>query len=139
MIPLWVGVVITVLGGIWMFGAMQSSGFGFWFVCATIPFIIGLFILVLGAQSRTAHWLHLRVQQPPGERPQRIAISFPIPIGFAAWFFRTFRKVIPGLDNVPEDIDGMLQAIKETTSPETPLYIEVDEGDGQEKVQIYIG
>lgn len=141
MIPLWIGVGITIFGGLLMYWALESAGMGFWFFCATVPFIIGVLAMALGAQSRTAHWLHLRVQQPPGERPQRIAISFPIPIGLAAWFFRTFRYRIPGMDNVPVNIDEILTSVRDSTSPENPIYIRVDEDDDQagEKVEIYIG
>jgi hypothetical protein len=37
------------------------------------------------------------------------------------------------------NLDEILQAVDDTTSPENPLYIEVDEGENGEKVQIYIG
>ena len=139
MIPLWIGVGIAVFGSLLMGSALQSSGFGFWFLCASIPFALGVIIIVLAVQSRRAHWLHLRVQQAPGERPERIAFSFPIPIGLASWFFRTFKNRIPGLDSVPPNIDQILESVNETTSPQNPIYIEVDEGEDGEKVQIYIG
>jgi hypothetical protein len=139
MIPLWIGVGITVLGGMLMYWALQSARVGFWLFCATIPFVIGVLVMVIGAQSRTAHWLHLRVQQPPGEHPQRIAISFPIPIGLASWFFRTFRRRIPGMDAVPENIDEILNAMRDSTSPENPIYIRVDDDEDGDKVEIFIG
>ncbi|HLE51070.1 MAG TPA: hypothetical protein VI755_03375, partial [Anaerolineales bacterium] len=34
MIPLWVGVGITIIGGSLMFWAFQSTGISFWFACA---------------------------------------------------------------------------------------------------------
>jgi hypothetical protein len=139
MIPLWIGVGITVFGGLLMYWALESAGVGFWFICATIPFIVGILAMVVGAQSRTAHWLHLRVQQPPGERPQRIAISFPIPIGLTIWFFRTFRHRIPGMDSVPENIDEILNALRDSTSSENPIYIRVDDDEDGDKVEIFIG
>jgi hypothetical protein len=141
MIPLWIGVGVTILGGLFMAWALQASGIGFWFICATVPFILGVLLMVLGAQSRTARWLHLRVQQPPGERPQHIAISMPIPIGLTAWFFRTFRYRIPGMDNVPVNIDEILESVRDSTSPDNPIYIRVDEDEDEagEKVEIYIG
>jgi hypothetical protein len=139
MIPFWIGVGITVLGGMLMYWALQSARVGFWFICATLPFIIGVLVMAMGAQSRTARWLHLRVQQPPGERPQRIAISFPIPIGLAAWFFRTFRRRIPGMESVPENIDEILNAMRDSTSPENPIYIRVDDDEDGDKVEIFIG
>jgi hypothetical protein len=139
MIPLWIGIGVTILGGLLMYWALQSSGFGFWFICATLPFIVGVIVLVIGAQARTARWLHLRIQQAPGERPQRIAISFPIPIGLTAWFLRTFRTRIPGMENVPVDIDQFLYAVREQASPDNPIYIRVNEAEDGEKVEIYIG
>jgi hypothetical protein len=141
MIPLWIGVGVTILGGIFMAWALQASGIGFWFLCATVPFILGVLLMVIGTQSRTARWLHVRVQQAPGERPQRIAISMPIPIGLTVWFFRTFRSHIQGLENVPVNIDEILESVRDSTSPDNPIYIRVDEDEDEpgEKVEIYIG
>jgi hypothetical protein len=137
MLPLWVGVGITILGAWLMFAAQQSSGLGFWFLCAWIPFAIGLLLIVIAWGSRTARWLHLRVQQQPGDWPRNIAISFPLPLRFTGWFMRTFRGRIPGLEDA--SIDELLTAVEHSTSPDTPIYIEVDDGENGEKVQIYIG
>lgn len=137
MIPMWVGIGITVIGGILMFWAFQASGIGFWFGCAWLPFLLGLGIMVLAWSSRTARWLHIRVQQKPGERPQTIALSFPLPIRLAAWFFKIFGHRVPHLKD--KGIDQMIMAVGETATPQTPLYIEVDEGEEGERVQIYIG
>jgi hypothetical protein len=74
--PLWIGVGLTVLGGVLLYAAVQSAGgVNFWFFCAAVPFTLGLLAIILAWQSRTSPWLHLRVQQAPGETPQRIAIS----------------------------------------------------------------
>ena len=135
-IPLWIGVGITAISAILMFMAYRSNGFGFWFACTWFPFLLGVLVMALAATSHTARWLHVRIQQPPGEHPQKIAFSFPIPIRLAGWFFRTFRNRIPGLDQVP-DMDGMLAALEKVT-PEEPFFVEVDEGDG-ERVEVYIG
>jgi len=137
MVPVWIGVGITVFGGLFMYLALQSSGIGFWFVCASTPFILGLLVIVLGWGSRNAPWLHLRVQQPPGEKPERIAFSMPLPIRPAAWFVRTFGRWIPSMKEY--SIDEMILAVGDKTSPENPLYIVVDEDETGEKVEIYIG
>ena len=136
MIPLWVGVGITVLGGYWMYRAQVNASVG-WFICASMPFILGVLVLALAWQSRTAPWLHLRVQQKEGERPQRIAFSFPIPVRPTAWFLRTFGHRIQGLKET--SVDEVILALGTATSPDNPLYIQVDEGDDEEKVEIYIG
>ena len=139
MIPLWVGVGITVVGALLLLWAYQSSGFSFWFGCAWLPFLLGLGVIALAWGSRTARWLHLRVQQEPGKRPQTIAFSFPLPLRFISWIFRTFGQFIPDLREHGVDVGAVIQALENTTGPETPFYVEVDEGAGREKVQIYIG
>lgn len=137
MIPLWVGVGITVLGGALMFRAFEASGIGFWFVCASVPLMLGLLVLVLGVQSRTSPWIHLRVQQEPGEKPERISISFPIPVGITTWLLRTFGWRIKQLEGT--SLDEIILALDKTSRAGEPLYIKVDEGDEGEKVEIYIG
>ena len=137
MIPLWVGVGITIVGGFLLFWAFQVSGFSFWFGCAWLPFLLGLGAIILAWSTRTSRWLHLRVQQRPGERPQTIALSFPIPIRLTAWVLRLFRHKIPNLGK--SGIDELVLAMGESANSKTPFYIEVDEGDEGERVQIYIG
>jgi hypothetical protein len=94
-------------------------------------------LAALSYGSRRSRWLHLRVDQKPGERPQHIAISMPLPIGLASWFMRTFGHMIPELRD--KHIDEMLQAVSDNTNAENPLYVEVDEGENGEKVKVYIG
>ncbi len=134
-IPMWVGIGITVLGGLFMYLAWNSGGFGFWFACAWFPFLFGVLIMALAWASRTARWLHLRVYQKPGEHPQKIAISLPLPLGLASWGARTFGRRIPNMENM--NLDEMVMALKHAT-PESPFFVEVQEDDG-ERVEIYIG
>jgi hypothetical protein len=122
-----------VLAGLLMFWALQASGYGFWFACAWLPFLLGLGLMALAWQSKTARWLHLRVHSA---QARKFAISLPIPIRMAGWFLRTFKDRIHGLDTVPAD--QLLQALESTAAPENPVYIEVDDEDG-ERVEIYIG
>jgi hypothetical protein len=136
-VPFWIGVAITVLGGVWMFQAWSNRGIGFGFFAAWIPFLIGIGILVLGWNSRTGPWLHLRVQQAPGEKPERIAFSLPIPIHFLAWILRTFGSFIKNADMA--GADQILLALGNYSQGDPPLSIDVDEGDDGEKVKIYIG
>lgn len=136
-IPLWIGTAMTVFGGLFMYLAQQTYGLGFWFICAAVPFTIGLVVIVLAWQSRTAPWLHLRVQQPQGKSPEKIAFSFPLPLRTASWFVRTFGWMIPGMAD--KDLDRIIEAVGENANPENPLSILVDEGESGEKVEIYIG
>jgi len=135
-IPMWVGVFITVIGATFMYLSYHSGGLGFWFACSWFPFLLGVLVLALAWASRNARWLHVRIHQKEGQRPQNINISFPIPIRLTAWFFRTFRGRIPGLDRT--GVDDAILAL-EKVSPDTPFFVQVDEGDDGEKVEVYIG
>jgi len=137
MIPLWIGVGVTVLGSLLMFWAQQSTGVSFLFFCAGLPFALGVVLIVLAWQSRTARWLHLRVQQRQGEWPKNIAFSFPLPIRAASWFMHTFGRRIPGMENT--SVDEVLRALESSTSADDPLFLEVEEGEDGERVQIFIG
>jgi hypothetical protein len=136
LIPMWIGTGITILGAGLMYWAMQATGTGLWFTCAWLPFLLGVAIMLLAWSSRSARWLHLRVHEKQGGRTTRIALSIPIPLRLTAWFLRTFGKWIPHLEQT--GIDEIIMALEDETSPDAPVYIEVDEGEG-ERVQIYIG
>jgi hypothetical protein len=139
MIPLWIGVGITVIGGLLMAWAYQATGFSFWFGCSWLPFLLGIAVMAMAWSSRTARWLHLRVQQEPGEWPRTIAFSFPLPLRFAAWVMRIFGQFIPKVNETGVDFDQLIQVLENSTNSDTPFYVEVDEGENGEKVQIYIG
>ena len=135
-VPLTVGIVITVVSGLLMFMAYQRSGFGFWFACLWFPLLLGVVVISLAAASRAMRWLHVRVHQEPGARPQTIAISLPIPIRFAAWVLRVIKPHIPNMDKA--NLDEVILAL-DKTSPDQPFYVNVDEAESGEKVEVYIG
>jgi hypothetical protein len=135
-IPLTVGIVVTVVSGLLMFFVYRSGGFGFWFACLWFPLLFGVLVISLAAASRTARWLHVRVQQAPGERPQTIKISLPIPVRLTAWVLRIIKPWVSGLDKAGvEDAVLALQKI----SPDEPFYVKVDEDESGEKVEVFIG
>jgi SHOCT-like domain len=135
-IPLTGGIVITVASAVLMFFAYQASGAGFWFACLWFPLLLGVVVISLAAASRTARWLHVRVHQEKGEWPKTIAISMPLPVRFVAWILRTFRPHIPNLDKT--SLDEVILALNKT-SPDQPFYVNVDEGESGEKVEVFIG
>lgn len=134
--PFWIGIGVTVFAAGLMYLAYQGSGFGFWFACTWFPFLFGVAVMALAWASRTARWVHVRVQQKPGQKPERIAISLPIPLRLTAWALQTFGGQIPGMKNM--NAAEMVMALRNVT-PETPFYVQVDEGDDGEKVEVYIG
>jgi hypothetical protein len=136
MLPLWIGVGVTISGGLLMFWAFQATRFSFWFACAWFPFLIGIGLTAIAWALRKARWLHVRITQKQGEWPRRISISLPLPLNLAGWFLKTFQSRIPGLPF--ENMDEMLEGLRSTTSDE-PFFLEVDEGEDGERVEVYIG
>lgn len=136
-VPLWIGAGITVVGGLLMYWAFARSGFGFWFACAWFPFLLGVAVLALAWGSRTSPWLHVRVHQAPGSTPQKIAISFPIPVRLTAWGLRTFGHHIPQMEGT--SLDEVILALKDVARDGTPFFVDVDEGEDGERVQVFIG
>jgi hypothetical protein len=147
-IPLWIGVLITVLSAWGMFSMVQAARFNFWFYCLSAPLLLGVLVIVAAIGSRTAKWIFVDVHQKPGERPSRIFMGFPLPLKFVAGLLRLIRNWFPSLAKEMDDDKngpGMEGAIKIMELVETgitsnePLVVNVDEGNDGERVQVYIG
>jgi hypothetical protein len=136
-IPFWIGIGITVLGSALMYWGWSVDGPGVGFILAWIPFLIGIAILILGWNSRTGPWIHIRIRQKPGETPQRIAISLPLPMRFFAWSIKTFGQYVKGLDAT--GLDEVILALRDRTPGEPPLSINVSDDAEGEQVNIYFG
>jgi hypothetical protein len=137
MIPLWIGVGFTVLFAGLMYWAMQSSGFGFWFYCLTFPFLLGVLLIALSAGGMSTRWLFVDVRQKPGEKPERITLGFPAPLGLVSWFMRNFGHHIQGMDR--EKAEQIAEMIKMTASSKLPLIVNAQDDEDGERVMVYIG
>lgn len=136
MIPLWIGAGITMLGGFFMYWALQAAGISFWLFLASLLFFLGVLVMALAWQSRDGHWLHLRIEQSPEEWPRKIVISLPLPVRLTAWFLRTFGDWIPAFQETA--LDEVILALDNTTTTENPIYIEIDDDEDGERVLIFI-
>ena len=136
MIPLGIGVVFTVLASYWLYALVQNANYGFWFVCAWFPLMLGVLIVALSAGGMNARWLYVNVDQEPGERPQHITLGFPIPLGLLSWLLRNFGHYVRGMDR--QRVENIMTLLA-TADARAPLILNVDEGDRGERVQVYIG
>ncbi len=137
-IPLAVGILITVLGGFILYWNMHPTGISVWFYCLGLPvLLLGVAITALGAASRTARWLFVNIEQKPGKSLEHIVLGFPLPLGLSAWFLRNFGHYIPGLEKTAAD--EIIVALDQVTSTDTPLVVDVDDGEDGDKVQVFIG
>lgn len=139
LVPLAVGGGIALVSGLlmWFAWRVADAQFSVWLLLAACPFSFGLLIVVLALLSRKAKWIHIRVNNTSGDRPRRVALSFPLPVRLAAGFLRLFSPFIPKLRDT--GVDELILALDETTTPDNPFYVEVDKGSGGEKVQVYFG
>jgi len=134
MIPLTIGVAITVAGAYWMYSALQANGFGFWFYCAWLPFLLGVLATAVAFSSRASRWIYVNVKQKPGETPQRIVIAFPLSV--VSWVMTFAKGYVP--EHARGAMDEVMGAVFQSTKSSEPLMVDVEEEDG-EHVQVYIG
>jgi hypothetical protein len=138
LIPLWVGVVVTVFSAWAIYAIQQNVGVNFWFYCMTLPLLLGVLLITLGAGGRTSRWIYVDVDRrhtEPGNGPRHITLGFPIPLGFVAWFFENFGHNFSGISK--GRVEGIIQMMNATKDSKEPLMINVDDDDAH--VQVYIG
>ena len=140
LIPLWVGVFITVISAWIIYSIQQNGGTSFWFYCMVLPLMLGILLITLGAGGRSARWLYVDVDRrnaKAGDGPRHITLGFPLPLGFIAWFFRTFGSNIHGMSG--GRLEGIIQLMNATKDSNEPFIVNVDEGGNGEHVRVFIG
>lgn len=140
MIPLWIGVFITVLSAWGIYAIQQSVGTNFWFYCMILPLMLGVLLIGLGAGARTSRWIYIDVDRRnarKGDGPRHITLALPLPLGLVAWFFRTFGRNLHGMSH--GRVDGIIQMLEVTRTSGEPLIINVDDREDGERVQLFIG
>jgi hypothetical protein len=138
LVPLWVGVFVTVFSAWIIYSIQQNAGVNFWFYCMILPLMFGVLLIALGAGGRSSRWIYVDVDRrdaKPGDGPQRITLGFPIPFGLVTWFFETFGHNINGMDR--GKVEGIVQMMHATKDSKEPLMVNVEDDDAH--VQVYIG
>jgi hypothetical protein len=138
MIPLWIGVFLTVLSAWGIYSIQQRSGFNFWFFFLMFPLLLGVVLIALGASGQTSKWLYVNVDRRNAhDGPRNITLGFPLPLGLAAWFLRNFGHNIQGMKNT--NVDEIIQILDATGKSGAPLIINANDNEDGEHVQVYIG
>jgi hypothetical protein len=96
--------------------------------------LLGLLIMLLAWWSRSARWLHLRISE---EGRRRIALSFPHPLSLAAWVLRLAQPFVPQLTET--GVDDLPIALRDADIDDEALFIDVQDEEDGEHVQVYIG
>ena len=138
MIPLWAGVFLAVLSAWGIYSVQQNAGMNFWFFCLTVPFLLGVLLITLGAGAQTSKWLYVNVDRRKAQDwPRNITLGFPLPLGLTAWFLRNFGQHMRGMKNT--NVDEIIQILDATGKSGAPLIINANDNEDGEHVQVYIG
>jgi hypothetical protein len=138
MIPLWVGVFISVVSAWAIYAVQQAAGVNFWFFCLLVPLLFGVLLIALGAGGQSSKWLYVNVDRRNAEDwPRNITLGFPLPLGLTAWFLRNFGHNIRGMKNT--NVDDIIQILDATGRSDAPLIINANDNEDGEHVQVYIG
>ncbi len=134
--PLMAGGVVLILGALVMGLVYATDAARGWLVCGWLPMLLGLGVMLAAWWTRRATWLHLRIT--PGESGRRkIAFSFPLPLTLVAWGLRIAQPFVPQLKET--GVDEVIIALRDSSSRDEPLFIDVQDGEDGERVQVYIG
>jgi hypothetical protein len=132
--PLMAGGAVLIVGSLIMGLVYATQATRGWLVCGWLPMILGLVTVLLAWWTRQARWLHLRISE--GDR-RKVAFSFPLPLGLAAWGLRIAQPFVPRLRET--GVDDLIIALRDSASHDEPLFIDVQDDEDGERVQLYIG
>lgn len=132
--PMMAGGAILLLGALVVGLVSLAGGAWGWLLCGWPLLLLGLLIFVLALWSRSATWMHLRISEQ-GRR--KMAFSFPVPLGLAAWAVRIAQPFVPQLQDT--GVDEVILAVRDSASRGEPLFIDVQDDEDGERVELYIG
>ena len=136
LIPMYAGLALFVCGALAIFPLYTASGSWLLAVCGWPLFVIGLLAMIAAYASRRSRWVHVRVTNADGSK-RNVKLSFPLPLRLSAWALRVGSRFAPKLKDT--SLDEMIVALAEGLKGDQPLYVDVQQGDDGERVQVYIG
>ena len=136
LIPLYFGLVMFVCGALAVFPAYTASGSWLFVVCGWPVFLLGLLVMLAAWAARKSRWIHIRITNVDGSK-RNIKLSFPLPLRLTGWAMKIGSRWVPKLKD--SGVDETIAALSEELKGDQPLFIDVQEGDGGERVQVYIG
>jgi hypothetical protein len=132
--PMMAGGGVSILGALllaWLYAGDKATG---WLVCGWLPLVLGLLVVLLALWTRRTTWMHLRISEA-GER--KMAFSFPLPLGLSAWAVRIAQPFVPQLQQT--GVDDLILALRTSASRGEPVWIDVQDDERGERVEVYIG
>lgn len=133
-LPLSIGIGLTVSG----VGMLTLDGM--WWLCGGPMVMAGVLLMTVSAATHRSPWIHVRIFNKRGSGPRKIAVSLPIPVRFTAWLVRRFGQYVKPLQKTGVDeLVLALDMLHEGISPEGPLFVEVEDDEDGERIEVYLG
>ncbi len=131
--PLYVGVGMVVLGALLLYAVYGAlAGWG-WALCGWPIFATGVLVVATAWWLRTARWIHVRVRGK-----ENVTISIPLPLRLTAWAFKIAKPFVPQFKDT--GIDEVITSLGDTLGKGgQPIYVDVNDEEEGEHVQVYIG
>jgi hypothetical protein len=130
----WTGVALLAGGGLLMASVYSQGGATGGLVWGWILFIFGVLVTLLGWWLQRAHWLSVRVRQSKGPN---VTIALPMPLTLTAWALRIARPFVSELEETRAD--ELLLALRDEIRNGNPFFVEVNDEEDGEHVQVYFG
>lgn len=132
--PLMAGGAILLVGALIM-GLVYATGAARgWQLCGWPLLFLGLIVILLALWSRSARWLHIRISEG-GD--QTMTFGFPLPLTLAAWVLKIAQPFVPQLRET--GVDDLLIALRDGATGDEPFFIDVQDDEKGERVQLYLG
>jgi len=131
LIPFSLGIAGTAAG----LGLSQLGGW--WWVCAGPLLVSSLFVVIISATTSQSPWVHVRIRTGADDGFRKINLHLPLPLRLTAWGLRIFGGNIPGLDDTA--VDELIMSLEGDITRETPIHIEVHDGEDGEHVEVFMG
>ena len=113
MIPLWIGVALTVLERLGYLFRPAEFRHEFLVFFLMIPLLIGVLFIALGASGQTSRWLYVNVDRRNAhDGPRKYYAQVSAALGLTAWFLRTFGQNMRGMKNT--NVDEIIQLLDAT-------------------------
>jgi len=130
---LWTGVATIVLGAILLYAVYGALASVWLSLCGWPVFVLGVLVTAIAWWLRTARWVHVRVTGK-----ENVTISMPLPIKLTAWVVKVARPFVPQFKDT--GVDEVIMGLGDTLSKDgQPIYVDVNDDESGEHVQVYIG
>ncbi len=131
--PLWAGVAIIVIGAFLLYAVYGAAGSVWLSLCGWPLFALGVLVTATAWWLRTARWVHVRVTGK-----ENVRISLPLPLKLTAWVVKVARPFVPQFKDT--GVDEVIMGLGDMLSKDgQPIYVDVNDDEIGEHVQVYIG